>query len=53
MDDITASILVARQTTSAVNSISKLKFALLEAAKYAYKFGAESIAIFSNLEETT
>ena len=53
MDDITASILVACQTTGAVNSISKLKFALLEAAKYAYKFGAESIAVFSDLEETT
>lgn len=53
MDDITASIIVACQTTGAVNSISKLKFALLEAAKYAYQFGAESIAVFSDLEETT
>lgn len=53
MDDITASIIVACQTTGAVNSISKLKYALVQAARYAYNFGQESVAVFSDLEETT
>jgi hypothetical protein len=53
MDDITASIIVACQTTGAINSISKLKYALVQAARYAYNFGQESVAVFSDLEETT
>lgn len=53
MDDITASIIVACQTSGAVNSISKLKYAFTQAARYAYNFGQESVAVFSDLEETT
>ena len=53
MDDITASIIVACQTTGAINSISKLKYAFAQAARYAYNFGQESVAVFSDLEETT
>lgn len=53
MDNITASIIVACQTAGAVTSISKLKYAFAQAARYALDFGQEAISVFSDLEETT
>lgn len=51
MDDVTASIIIACQTAGAVNSISKLGFALGMLGRKAIEFGAESIRIFSDLQE--
>ena len=53
MDDVTASIIIACQTAGAVNSISKLGFALGMLGCKAIEFGAESIRIFSDLQEET
>lgn len=53
MDDVTASIIIACQTAGAVNSISKLGFALGMLGRKAIEFGAESIGVFSDLQEET
>ena len=53
MDDVTASIIIACQTAGAVNSISKLGFALGMLGRKAIEFGSESIKIFSDLQEET
>nr|DAM90892.1 MAG TPA: hypothetical protein [Caudoviricetes sp.] len=53
MDDVTASIIIACQTAGAVNSINKLGFALGMLGRKAIEFGAESIRIFSDLQEET
>lgn len=53
MNDITANIIVACQTSGAVASISKLKFAMAQLGRYAINFAAESISAFSELEEST
>ena len=53
MDDVTASIIIACQTAGAVNSISKLGFALGMLAKEAWNFGSDSIKVFSDLQEET
>lgn len=53
MDDVTASIIIACQTAGAVNSISKLGFAFGMLGRKAIEFGAESIRIFSDLQEET
>ena len=46
MDDVTASIIIACQTAGAVNSISKLGFALGMLGRKALEFGAESVQVF-------
>ena len=53
MDDVTASIIIACQTAGAVNSISKLGFALGMLTKEAWNFGSDSIKVFSDLQEET
>lgn len=53
MDDVTASIIIACQTAGAVNSISKLGFALRRLGRKALEFGAESVQVFSDLQEET
>ena len=53
MDDVTASIIIACQTAGAVNSISKLGFALGMLGRKALEFGQESIGVFSDLQEET
>lgn len=53
MDDVTASIIIACQTAGAVNSINKLGFAFGMLGRKAIEFGAESIRIFSDLQEET
>ena len=53
MDDVTASIIIACQTAGAVNSISKLGFALGMLGRKAIEFGSESIRMFSDLQEET
>lgn len=53
MNDITASIIVACQTSGAVASIGKLKYALAQITRYAVNFAVESISAFSELEEST
>ena len=53
MDDVTASIIIACQTAGAVNSISKLGFALGMLGRKAIEFGQDSISVFSDLQEET
>ena len=53
MDDVTASIIIACQTAGAVNSISKLGFALGMLGRKAIEFGHDSISVFSDLQEET
>ena len=53
MDDVTASIIIACQTAGAVNSISKLGFALGMLGRKAIEFGQDSIGVFSDLQEET
>lgn len=53
MDNVTASIIIACQTAGAVNSISKLGFALSMLGRQAIAFGRESIQVFSDLQEET
>ena len=53
MDNVTASIIIACQTAGAVNSISKLGFALSMLGRKAIEFGHNSIQIFSDLQEET
>lgn len=53
MDDVTASIIIACQTAGAVNSISKLGFAMSMLGRKALEFGAESVQVFSDLQEET
>lgn len=53
MDDVTASIIIACQTAGAVNSISKLGFALGMLGRKALEFGQDSISVFSDLQEET
>ena len=53
MDNVTASIIIACQTAGAVNSISKLGFALSMLGRQAIAFGQESIQVFSDLQEET
>lgn len=53
MDDVTASIIIACQTAGAVNSINKLGFSFAMLGRKAIEFGAESISVFSDLQEET
>lgn len=53
MDDVTASIIIACQTAGAVTSINKLGFALGMLGQRAFSFGAESVKVFSDLQEET
>lgn len=53
MDDVTASIVIACQTAGSVASINKLGFALGMLGKQAFSFGAESVKVFSDLQEET
>lgn len=51
MDDITASIIVACQTSGAQASINKLGFSFSMLAKKAFDFGAESLAEFKKTQD--
>lgn len=53
MDDVTASIIIACQTAGAVTSINKLGFTLGMLGQRAFSFGAESVKVFSDLQEET
>lgn len=53
MDDVTASIIIACQTAGAINSINKLGFSFAMLGRKAIEFGAESISVFSDLQEET
>lgn len=53
MDDVTASIIIACQTAGAATSISKLGFAISMLGRKALEFGAESVQVFSDLQEET
>ena len=53
MDDITASIIVACQTSGAVQSINKLGFSLSLLTKKAFQFGLDSLNAFRQTQDAS